>query len=464
MKSINTILSVISLSLLLGGCSLYTSKDQIDESVQNSTASEVSSPPENWSVDSNPKEIEVNWISSFNDSTLTQLVKEAQANNKNLQASAANVERARGYALQAGAALQPVVNLTAGGTGSGTLENSSANTGNMTLGLQVSWEADLWGRIGAGKRSAIASAEAVEADYRFSQHSLAANTATAFIMAIETKIQTEIVRSTLLSLLEIARIVDLQYENGMASSQDVALAKADLATARERLASIEGSKRDTVRALELLLGRYPAADLAIQDKLPALPPPPPAGLPSELLERRPDIVAAERRVAAAFNVTAQAKAAQLPTLSLTGTLGGGSNALSNILNPSNIIWQTGATLLAPVFDGGVRQAQIDIATAEQKQTLAAYGQAALIAFSEVEQLLDQGEVLVRREAELKQALEESERAYNVAKLRYEEGEIPLLDLLSLQQRVNTSESNLSSVIRLLLEQRVNLHLALGGGW
>ena len=158
------------------------------------------------------------------------------------------------------------------------------------------------------------------------------------------------------------------------------------------------------------------------------------------------------------------KAAQLPTINLTGTLGGGSNALSNILDPSNILWQTGANLLAPIFDGGKREAQIDIATAEQKQALATYGQAALATFSEVEQLLDQGEVLGKRETELKHALKESKRAYNIAKLRYKEGELPLLDLLSLQQRVNTSESNLSSVTRLLLEQRVNLHLALGGSW
>ncbi len=464
MKSINIILGVISLSIFLGGCGLHTSKDHIDESVKESTVSEGPPPAVNWSVDSDPSKIEVDWLNSFNDPTLNQLVKEAQENNKNLQAAAANVERARSYAIQAGAALQPAVNLTAGGTGSGTLQESTANTGNMTLGLQVSWEIDLWGRIGAGKRSAIASAEAVEADYRFSQYSLAANTAITYFTAIETQIQTEIVRDTLVSLIEITRIVDLQYENGMATSQDVALARSDLATARERLITIEGSKRDIVRALELLLGRYPAADLAVLDKLPALPPHPPAGLPSELLERRPDMVAAERRVAAAFNATAQAKAAQLPTINLTGTLGGGSNALSNILDPSNILWQTGANLLAPIFDGGKREAQIDIATAEQKQALATYGQAALAAFSEVEQLLDQGEVLGKRETELKHALKESKRAYNIAKLRYKEGELPLLDLLSLQQRVNTSESNLSSVTRLLLEQRVNLHLALGGSW
>ncbi len=464
MKSINTIISVISLFFLLGGCGVHTSKEQIDQSVKDSTVNEISPPPDNWSEYSHSSKIEVAWISSFNDPTLNQLVGEAQENNKNLQAAAANVERARSYATQAGAALQPSVNLTAGGAASGTLQDSTANTGDMALGLQVSWEVDLWGRIGAGKRSAIASAEAVEADYRFSQHSLAANTATTYITVIETQIQTEIVRNTLKSLLEISRIVDLQYENGMTTSQDVALARADLATTRERLITIEGSKRDSVRALELLLGRYPAAELAVQDTLPALPPNPPAGLPSELLERRPDIVAAERRVAAAFNATAQAKAAQLPTLNLTGTFGGGSKALSNILEPSNILWQTGANLLAPIFDGGKREAQIDIVTAEQKQAIATYGQTALTAFSEVEQLLDQGKILAEREAELKHALKESRRAYDIAKLRYKEGEIPLLDLLSLQQRVNTSESNLSSVTRLLLEQRVSLHLALGGSW
>ena len=464
MKVYKIIVGIISIAVSLSGCGLHTSKDQIDHNVKKSIESEVPSLPLGWRDYSESGDIAGDWIASFADPTLENLVVEAQENNKNLQVAAANVERARALVSQAGAALQPNVDLIAGGGGSGILDNSKANTSAMNLGLQVSWELDIWGRLSAGQRSAVASAEAVQADYIYSQHSLAAATAIAYFIAIEIQKQTKIVGETVSSLLEISRIVDLQYENGMTTRQDVALARSDLASAKERLADIEGSKRNSTRALELLLGRYPQAELAVRETLPSLPPQPPAGLPSNLLERRPDIIAAERRVAAAFNKTAQAKAARLPSLGLTGSLGGVSNSLSTILNPANVTWQAGANLLAPVFDGGVRQAQVDIATAEQKQALASYGQAGLTAFFEVEQFLDQGDVLLRRQSQLTEALREARRAYNIAKIRYKEGETPLLDVLSLQQRVNTSESNLASVTRLLLEQRVNLYLALGGSW
>ena len=202
----------------------------------------------------------------------------------------------------------------------------------------------------------------------------------------------------------------------------------------------------------------------MRESLPAVPPVPPAGLPSELLERRPDIVAAERRVAAAFNATNQARAARLPTIGLTGNLGSASDSLSGLLESSNAAWTAGANLLAPIFDGGRRREAIEIATADQEQALAAYGQAAISAFSELEANLDQGVVLQQRIVDLKEAASEAQNAFRIAKLRYEEGEEELLNVLTIQQRAIGSTSSLSSVERLLLEQRVNLNLALGGSW
>ena len=237
-----------------------------------------------------------------------------------------------------------------------------------------------------------------------------------------------------------------------------------MATAREQLVYVESAGRDAVRALEILLGRYPSAELALRTSLPDSPPHPPVGVPSELLERRPDLVAAERRVAAAFNLLDQAKAARLPSLSLTSNIGGSSNSLSDILDPQNVTWQLATNLLAPIFDGGRRQAQVDIATADQKQALANYGSVALDAFSQAESALDQGVALERRADELGIALQQTNKAYRVAQIRYQEGEIPLLDLLALQQRQDNAGSSLLAVNRLLLEQRVNLHLALGGSW
>ncbi|MDD2558326.1 MAG: TolC family protein [Desulfuromonas sp.] len=451
---------IIALCGMFSACATHVSQPEIDTAIEAT----LDIPPEQWVEDATSAAVEIGWIGTFADSALTELVQEAQSNNRDLRAASADVERARALAVQAGAALTPSVDLGLGAAYSGGPRGSTPNTTDLTLGLQLGWEADVWGRIRAGSAGALASAQAVEADYRFARHSLAANTAKAYFAAIEARLQTGVVRKSLSSLEETLRIVQLRYDNGMTSAQDLALARSDLATVRGHLLDVESARRDAVRALELLLGRYPSAELDLRTSLPEAPPHPPAGVPSEILERRPDLVAAERRVAAAFNLLDQAKAAKLPALSLTTNVGGASNSLTSVLDPQNIVWQLTANLLAPIFDGGQRQAQVDIATADQKQALDSYAKVALDAFSQVESALDQGVVLEQRATELRIALQQANKAYRVAQIRYREGEVPLLDLLALQQRVDSASGSLLAVNRLLLEQRVNLHLALGGSW
>ena len=458
----NSVLLAGSLALVLVGCDSIASKEKTDAEVAAALGEETKVTAEEWQMPSDPSEVEVDWLASFNDPILETLVDEAQANNKDLQAASANVQRARALAIQAGAALSPNVGLTTGGGGSGNMEGTS--TSDYSVGLQVSWEIDVWGRLAAGERAAQESFEATQADFIYSQHSIAANTAKAYFAAIEVNRQAKVVQDTLDALEETTRIVKVKYENGIGSSQDVALSKSDLASARDQKIELEGSQRDASRSLELLLGRYPGAELEVKSTLPKPPKAPPAGLPSELLERRPDLIAAERRVAAAFNTQAQAKAAKLPSISLSSTIGGSSDSLSDLLSPQNLLWNAGANLLAPIVDGGRRDADIEIATAEQEQALALYGGAALNAFGEVERGLDQGVILSRREAELQTAFDEAKEAYRVAQLRYKEGETELLDVLTIQKRVFAAESSLVSVQRMRLEQNVNLNLALGGGW
>ncbi len=449
---------------LLAGCGAAPSHEAMEADIDQAVEGESPAAPERWGAESGSASVRVGWIESFKDPALTSLVEEAQLNNKDLAAAATSVDRAWALARQAGAALSPDINVSAGGAQAGNVESSTATTTNLSLGLQVSWEADLWGRLQAGQSRAVAGAQASEADYQFARHSLAAATAKAYFTAIEANLQADIARETVEILEETLRIVTVKYDNGMASAQDVSLTRSDLASAREQVTALGGSYRDALRALESLLGRYPGAELEIRESLPDAPPPPPAGVPSELLERRPDIVAAERRVAAAFNATAQARAARLPTVGLTADLGGASGSLSDLLDPANLAWRAGASMLAPIFDGGRRREAVEIATAEQERALAAYGQAALKAFSELETNLDQGVVIAQRAVDLEEAAREADKAFRIARLRYDEGEEDLLSVLTIQQRVIRAKSALSSVDRLLLEQRVNLNLALGGSW
>jgi outer membrane protein TolC len=214
----------------------------------------------------------------------------------------------------------------------------------------------------------------------------------------------------------------------------------------------------------LLLGRYPSAELAVAQQLPSVPEAAPVGLPSELLERRPDLIAAERKVAAAFNSVDQAKAAKLPSVSLSSNIGGTSSDLSRLLNPVNVAWQALGSIAAPLIDGGRLDAAVEAATAEQTAAIAGYAQAALQAFADVETALDQGSILRQRQGALRLSLSEAENALRIANLQFEEGEIALLDVLQIQQRVFGARRNVLSIDRAMLSQFVDLNLALGGSW
>lgn len=451
----------ICLAVLFSGCA--NNGISRVEDARTATSSSLPDLPSQWaSMQQSVGDVRVSWLDKLNDPALTSLVIEAQKNNRNLQAMAASVDSARALSNQAASSLSPQLGASIGNTSGGAVEGSASN--NFNVGLQASWEADLWGRIRSGNLAAQQNLVAAEAEYTFAQYSLAANVAKAYFVAIEANKQLEIAQKSIDTVAETNRIVQVQFENGSADQQNISLAKADLASAQDSLVSSEAGLRDATRSLELLLGRYPSAELGVDQSLPVLPKALPAGIPSELLERRPDLIAAERKVAAAFNQLDAAKAAKLPSLSLSSNLGGSSSSLSDILNPANLAWQAVTSLAAPLIDGGRLDAQVEAATADQKGAVAVYAQTALNAFADVERALDQGVVLREREIALNTVLVESEKALDIANLQFDEGEISLLDVLIIQQRVFAARSNLLSINRASLTQFVDLNLALGGSW
>ncbi len=457
---LTTLIIFSVIALLATSCATKPPEKRVDQAVEKAVET-----PATWAIntDEENKDVSAQWLESFNDPILLKLIEEGITNNSDLQVTAGNMDKAWLLAKQSGSALKPTADLSLSGTRSGRADGGFSKS-DVTVGIQVSWEVDVWGRLSAGVRAAEASAQAAQADYIFAQHSLGANIAKTYFKVIEAKLQADLARKNLEILKKTMRITQAKYDNGRASGQDIALNRANLAAAKEQLVTIEGSQRDAIRALEVLLGRYPNATTEIRNELADLPPAPPAGIPSEILERRPDIVSAERQIAAAFNATDQAKAARLPRFSLTSSISGASNSLSNILNPTNLAWQLGANLMAPLLDGGRRKIDIEIVTIEQEQAIANYVQKALVAFSEVENNLDQGRILADRETALNEARNQSAKAYYIADLRYKEGESGLLDTLQIQQQVISAESNLLSIKRSQLEQRINLYLSLGGGW
>jgi NodT family efflux transporter outer membrane factor (OMF) lipoprotein len=459
---------LVKFAALVGACALLAGCASIspvnDARSAELTAQSVPEAPDQWtSARKRVGAVNVGWISAFEDPVLTALVEEAQRNNPSLQAAAASVRRANALAVQAGAPLLPSISANAGASLQETLEGQ-ADFSNFNAGLQLSYEVDLWNRIEAGQAAALASAEAAEADYVFAQYSLAGAVARTYFLVIEARQQVGVAQGIVDALVEIERIVELRYQYGFASEFDVSLAVSDLSSARDTLAAAKNGEIEALRSLEAVVGRYPAGLLETATDLPKLPAAPGAGLPSELLERRPDMIAAERDVAAALNSLSVARAARLPSLSLSTSIGGASGQLEDVVDPANIVWTIAGNLLAPIFQGGALDAAVDVADADVDAVVSLYADAALNAFTEVESALDRGLFLRDRRAALETNVSRSRNALRLSNLQYQQGEIDLFDVLGIQQRVFGAESSLLAVRRDQLNQYIELSLALGGDW
>jgi outer membrane protein TolC len=216
-----------------------------------------------------------------------------------------------------------------------------------------------------------------------------------------------------------------------------------------------------VRALETLLGRYPSNELSTGATLPEMPGEVPAGIPSEVLERRPDVAAAERRVRGAFQNVQAKELAKLPRIALTSGIGVNSG-LTDLTSRGGGFFNVGANFFAPVFDGGAREAEVRIATAEQEHALAAYGQTALKAFLDVENALGGEATLAEREALIAAAVRDAEEALRLRTLEADAGKADTLSVLQLQRQVFAGRSALVALRTARRSLRVDLHMALGG--
>jgi NodT family efflux transporter outer membrane factor (OMF) lipoprotein len=399
------------------------------------------------------------WLAAFDDPALAALVIEALAFNADLRVSAARVEQAAGYVKVANASLLPTVGVFAMGGG-----KSGGSGGLDGIFLNASLELDVWGRIRYGGAAAEQQSAAFIADYAYARQSLAAMVAKSWFMAIEAGLQRAIAQDALRSAEEQLRLAQERLRVGSGNELAVAQARVNVGGYRDALRQIELAREQALRALELLVGRYPGAEIAVAGRLSPMPPPVPVGMPSQLLERRPDVVAAERRVAAAFNRVGEARAAQLPRISLTA---GGSSVSSDLIelkDTGNPIWSLGANLIAPLYQGGALRAQVEIRTAEQKQAVAEYARAGQRAFGEAEGALAAENALRERGSILDAAIRDNERALELAKIQYRVGTI---DLGTVEQRQLALYSARTSRLRVQSEQlaqRVNLYLALGGGF
>jgi NodT family efflux transporter outer membrane factor (OMF) lipoprotein len=457
MRTLRSILSVAA-AVALAGCALKAPppRDELaKESLPNLKV------PSAWAAQGGASSVVGDrWLATFNDPQLDALVQEALAYNPDLQVAAARVEQAAAYVKVAGALLYPQVNLLARGGG----KMSGDSSGLEGVGVFLNWELDLWGRIRAGQEAAKTQYGSAELDAEYARQSIAALVAKSWFLATEARLQKAIAEDMVAASARQVSFAQDRLRVGNGDEYDVTLAQASLATYQDSVRNLDLAYQQSLRALEALAGRYPAAAANVPAQLAAMPGPVPVGMPSELLERRPDVVAAERRVAAAFYRVEEAKAARLPRISLTAAVTSVSSELFVLKQQDNPVWSAGASLLAPIFLGGQLQAQVEVRTAEQKQAVAEYGRVGARAFGEVENALAAGFTLEEREALLKRAVAENGRALELANIRYRVGSG---DLRAVQQQSLALYAARTALLRVQSErlvQRVNLYLALGGGF
>lgn len=415
------------------------------------------------------------WWGDFGDARLSALVEEGLAANADLVAAAARVQQAEANARLAGADLEPAID--AGLQGTRRKQNFvgfpipgseggvlSTRYNNFGVALNVSWEIDLWGRLSAQAREGLAGWQASRAELEAARLSIAGQVTKAWFALAEVSMQRNLAITTVASFRRSVAQTRERFERGLRPSLDLRLALAQLAAA-EALLQARDQELDAVsRQLEVILGRYPGADLAIPSELLPLPTPIPAGLPSELVSRRPDLAAAERRLAASEQRLKFARASLYPRLALTASGGTSTKELGDLVDGSFSVWSLGANLLAPLFQGGRLRAGVDLAAAGVDEVTAAYLGTTLRAYSEVEIALSAEAMIAARAGYLQEAAVQSQAAERLANDRYRAGLGDYITVLEAQRRSIESQAALISARHQQVANRVDLYLALGGGF
>jgi multidrug efflux system outer membrane protein len=417
--------------------------------------------------------LRVDWWTSFGDERLDALVLAALEHNQDLRAALARLEEAAAAhritagerwpevdaALDAQRSRRLFLGFPFGGGGV-----PSSTTTTFGLSLSVRWELDVWGRVRAAESAALADVQAAQADFAAAQVSIAAQVCRAWFAAVEAKAQLELAEATVRAFRGTADDVRDRYRRGVRPALDVHFAETSLANAEAAVAERRDRVQRAQRALDVLAGRYPRGAAATPPQLPVELPPVPAALPGELLRRRPDLAAAERRLAAAGARVDSARAALYPRLALTGSAGTASEDLEDLADEDFRVWSIGANLLAPLFRGGALQANVERNQARAAEAAATYAGTVLRAFAEVEDVLSADGELAARQQATARAADHAGRARDLARQRYQAGLTDFLAVVDSQRQAFVAEASLLALARIRLENRIDLFLALGGGY
>ena len=440
--------------------------------------------PAVWAADANVGDaLTGDWVAAFDDPALTEIISEALAQNNDLRAAAANLTQARSRARISRADLLPTVgaNFSAsrnaivtnptsaaeagsGGGGSGAPVDADKRLwiNNYSLGGQVRWEIDVWGRLLDETRASYKDAAAAYADLAGAELSIAARTAQAWFALIEARQQRELAERDVTARESNLRVTDRRYERGVASSLDVRLSRSALGSSQANLALRQRLESEASRSLEVLLGRYPSAELEATDALPLLPALDGAGAPGDILARRPDLVAAEARMDAAGLRSRVARKDLLPQFTLTSQVGTSGPSFADLIDARRLAGNLIGGVMQPLFQGGRLLANSKRARAAAEASVYNYVQTVLGAYEEAENAIAAETLLAAREDALRLAYEEAAAAEELTERRYSSGAATIFNLLDAQTRRISAESQYIQAKQQRVSNRVQLYLAIGG--
>jgi NodT family efflux transporter outer membrane factor (OMF) lipoprotein len=409
------------------------------------------------------------WWELFDDPELNALEQQIDLSNQTLVAAAAQFAQARALVRGTRANLFPTVDFTPSVARAEASGNRPASTlhqaGNdFILPVDVSYEADVWGRIHSAVSASRAAAQASAADLETARLSLHAELASDYFALRGIDRDRQLLDAAVESFQKALELTQNRFQGGIASQADVAQAETVLETTRAQAVDVAVARAAVEHAIAVLIGK-PASTFSIAvAPLLATPPSVPSGLPSELLERRPDIAAAERRVAAANAQLGVATAAFYPRLLLSGSAGFESSPLGSLLSGTSSFWSIGPALLVNVFDGGRRRAVSDQARAAQDEATAVYREAVLIAFREVEDQLAALRILEEEAGIQRRAVDAAERSLMQATNRYRGGLASYLEVTVAQSVALSNQRTAAGILTRQMNASVLLMKGLGGGW
>ncbi|MGZ5182595.1 MAG: efflux transporter outer membrane subunit [Ramlibacter sp.] len=428
------------------------------------------------------------WWRAFQDPVLDGLLARVEVSNQNVAASVAAYAQARALVAQQRAGLFPSVTLTGSGNRSGTRGGSAGSSSVTTTGstgttgttvvssggsardsfqlnIGASWEPDVWGRLSAGVGAARAGQQASFADLASARLSAQGELAIDYFNLRSLDVQRDLLARTVAGYERTVTITGNRYNAGVAARTDLLQAQSQLASARADLLDVQRQRAQLEHAIAVLVGQAPASFSlqAAPTWSPVLPPVPPE-LPSTLLQRRPDIAAAERRVAQANEQIGIAQAAYFPSFKLSGSIGAGSSAIGDLFNASSLVWALGASVAQTVFNAGLTGAQVAGARAAFDESVARYRQAVLTAFQAVEDQLAATRILGEQLALREDASRAADLVEQQVLNRYQAGQVAFTDVVTAQ---NTAQQARRTLVQLQASRQVaavSLIQALGGGW